>query len=159
MHDANPGAVSQEDWDKMNEKSIALIGLPDSWDNLIVAISGSTKIVDLKMEVIVSQLLQEETRRRMAEPVRNVDGLSRKGRSRDRRNNELGVKEQRSKSRRKFPSKRRNQDLICWKCNLKGHKKSECKADVSEEKAKSSTTSTTSVEGSVGLETSLTSDA
>eukprot|EP01018_Ginkgo_biloba_P035628 Gb_34552 [translate_table: standard] len=106
---------------KVEDQCICLLcSLLDSWDNLIVAISGSMKIIHLKMDVIVSLLLQEETRRRTTKPVRNVDALSIRGRR---------------------------------------HKKSECKADVSEVKVESSAATTPSVEGSVDLATGLKIDA
>ena len=54
---------------KMEEedKCITLLcSLPDSWDNLVVAIGGSTKST-LKFEDIVASLLLEEMRRKSME--------------------------------------------------------------------------------------------
>ena len=46
------------------DKCITLLcSLPDSWDNLVVAIGSSTKSA-LKFEDIVSSLLSEEMRRK-----------------------------------------------------------------------------------------------
>ena len=62
---------------KMEEedKCITLLcSLPDSWDNLVVAIGSSTKSA-LKFEDIVSSLLSEEMRRKSMES-QNVDVLS-----------------------------------------------------------------------------------
>ena len=62
---------------KMEEedKCITLLcSLPDSWDNLVVAIGSSTKSA-LKFEDIVSSLLLEEMRRNYMES-QNTDALS-----------------------------------------------------------------------------------
>jgi hypothetical protein len=41
-----------------------LCGIPDSCKNLIIAINIATDVENLKLDEIVGQLLQEETRRR-----------------------------------------------------------------------------------------------
>ena len=66
------------------DKCITLLcSLPDSWDNLVVAIGSSTKST-LKFEDIVSSLLSEEMRRKYMES-QNVDALSmRSGRLKER---------------------------------------------------------------------------
>ena len=82
---------------KMEEedKCITLLcSLPDSWDNLVVAI-GSSKKSALKFEDIVSSLLSEEMRRNSMES-QNVDALLiRSGHPKERRRYTGG----RSKSR------------------------------------------------------------
>ena len=69
------------------DKCITLLcSLPDSWDNLVVAIGSSTKST-LKFEDIVSSLLSEEMRRKSMES-QNVDALSvRSSRPKERQRN------------------------------------------------------------------------
>ena len=71
---------------KMEEedKCITLLcSLPDSWDNLVVAIGSNTKST-LKFEDIVSSLLLEEMRRKSMEN-HSTDALSaRSGRTKER---------------------------------------------------------------------------
>ena len=69
---------------KEEDKCITLLcSLPDSWDNLVVAISSSTKSA-LKFEDIVSSLLSEEMRRKYMES-HNIDALSvRSGHTKER---------------------------------------------------------------------------
>ena len=88
------------------DKCITLLcSLPDSWDNLVVAIGSSTKFA-LKFEDIVSSLLSEEMRRKSMEN-QNVDALSvRSGHPKERRRYTGG--------RSKSPG-----DPLktgCWKC-------------------------------------------
>jgi hypothetical protein len=65
------------------DKCITLLcSLPDSWDNLVVAI-GSTTQSTLKYEDVVSSLLSEEMRRKSMDG-HNTDSLFVRGRTQDR---------------------------------------------------------------------------
>ena len=111
---------------KMEEedKCITLLcSLPDSWDNLVVAIGSSTKSA-LKFEDIVSSLLSEEMRRKSMES-QNADALSvRSGRPKERRRYIGG----RSKSRGRSKSPGDPLKTGCWKCGKPGHFKRNCRA-------------------------------
>ena len=111
---------------KMEEedKCITLLcSLPDSWDNLVVAIGSSTKSA-LKFEDIVSSLLSEEMRRKSMES-QNADVLSvRSGRPKERRRYTGG----RSKSRGRSKSPGDPLKTGCWKCGKPGHFKRNCRA-------------------------------
>ena len=110
---------------KMEEedKCITLLcSLPDSWDNLVVAIGSSTKSA-LKFEDIVSSLLSEEMRRKSMES-QNADVLSvRSGRPKERRRYTGG----RSKSRGRSKSPGDPLKTGCWKCGKPGHFKRNCR--------------------------------
>jgi hypothetical protein len=65
------------------DKCITLLcSLPDSWDNLVVAI-GSTTQSTLKYEDVVSSLLSEEMRRKIMDS-HSTDALFIRGRPQDR---------------------------------------------------------------------------
>jgi hypothetical protein len=97
---------------KMEEedKCITLLcSLPNSWDNLVVAI-GSTTQSTLKFEDVVASLLSEEMRRNSMEGVAK-DVLSIRGWSQERKN-----KSSRAKSKSRGRSKSLGQSLRkCWK--------------------------------------------
>ena len=106
------------------DKCITLLcSLPDSWDNLVVAIGSSTKSA-LKFEDIVSSLLSEEMRRKSMES-QNADALSvRSGRPKERRRYIGG----RSKSRGRSKSPGYPLKPGCWKCGKPGHFKRNCRS-------------------------------
>jgi hypothetical protein len=94
-----------------------LCSLPDSWDNLVVAI-GSTTQSTLKYEDLVASLLSEEMRRKSMDG-HNTYALFVRGRTQDKNPvNPLGW---RSKSPRKSLRK-------CWKCGKIGHYNKYCKS-------------------------------
>ena len=111
---------------KMEEedKCITLLcSLPDSWDNLVVAIGSSTKSA-LKFEDIVSSLLSEKMRRKYIES-QNVDALSvRSGHPKERRRYIGG----RSKSRGRSKSPGDPLKKRCWKFSKPGHFKRNCRS-------------------------------
>ena len=68
------------------DKCVTLLcSLPDSWDNLIVAI-GSASQTTLKFDEIVSSLLSEEMRRKTMDN-HSMDALSVRGRPQERNKN------------------------------------------------------------------------
>jgi hypothetical protein len=70
------------------DKCITLLcSLPDSWDNLVVAI-GSTTQSTLKFEDVVASLLSKEMRRKSMEGVAK-DVLSIRGHPQERKNKSL----------------------------------------------------------------------
>ncbi|GLJ07214.1 hypothetical protein SUGI_0061780 [Cryptomeria japonica] len=97
-----------------------LSSLPDSWDNLIVAINGSTRVENFNTDEFVGQLLQEETRRRNCQPAINSEGLVAREHNKDK--TYISARESLNLSGR-YAGKVRKQELICWKCRQKGHKK------------------------------------
>ena len=70
--------------DEEERCQILLCSLPNSWDNLVMAI-GSTVVI-LKMEDVVGSLLSEEIRRKVSLNVK--EALSVRGRPKERGKNE-----------------------------------------------------------------------
>ena len=106
------------------DKCITLLcSLPDSWDNLVVAIGSSTKST-LKYEDIVSSLLSEEMRRKSMES-HSTDALSvRSGHTKERGKSTGG----RSKFRGRSKSPGDPLKKLCWKCSKPGHFKRNCRS-------------------------------
>jgi hypothetical protein len=108
--------ISEED------KCITLLcSLPDSWDNLVVAI-GSTTQSKLKYEDVVASLLSEEMR------WKSMDGHSTyslfvRGRTQERNPGESSRGRSKSTTRSKSPEKYLRK---CWKCGKIGHYKKYC---------------------------------
>ncbi|MBY3556022.1 hypothetical protein HGI15_22025, partial [Modestobacter lapidis] len=102
------------------DKAITLLcSLPDSWDNLIVAIGSGT--TDLSFESVVSALLSEEMRRQGMESS-SKEALFVRGRTQNRNTKRSG---NRSKSRGKSKGVDYSK-MRCWNCNEVGHGKRDC---------------------------------
>jgi hypothetical protein len=111
--------------------------LPDSWDNLVVAI-GSTTQSTLKYEDVVASLLSEEMRRKRMEG-HNTNALFVRGHTQDRNPSKSTG---RSKSLRKSLRK-------CWKCGKTWHYKKDCKSKKVEKPKGSDSTSSTEMKTSI----------
>jgi hypothetical protein len=129
------------------DKCITLLcSLPDSWDNLVVAIGSTNQQSALKFEDVVASLLSEEMRRKsMGE--HNMDALMVRGHSKERRNKFTGG---RSKSRGRSKSLGDPLKKVCWKCGKPGNFKKNCRSR-SVERGKG-IDDTTSMEGKSSLE-------
>ena len=106
------------------DKCITLLfSLPDSWDNLVVAIGSSTKST-LKFEDIVASLLLEEMRRKCMEN-HSIDALLvRSGCTKERGKYKGGGSKSRGRSKSLGdPSKK-----LCWKCSKPSHFKKNCRS-------------------------------
>jgi hypothetical protein len=131
--------------------------LPDSWDNLVVAI-GSTTQSTLKYEDVVVSLLSEEMRQKNMDG-HNTDALFVRGNTQDRNPSKPSGWRSKSTGRSKSPGKSLRK---CWKCGKIGHYKKDCKSKkVEKPKGYDSTSSTelkTSTEegGDVYLESTST---
>jgi hypothetical protein len=128
------------------DKCITLLcSLPDSWDNLVVAI-GSTTQSTLKYEDVVSSLLSEVMRQKSMDS-HSTDALFVRGRTQDRNPGKpLGWRSN-STGRSKSPGKSLRK---CWKCGKIGHYKKDCKSK-KVEKPKGSD-STSSIEAKTSIE-------
>jgi hypothetical protein len=115
-----------------------LCSLPDSWDNLVVAI-GSTTQSTLKYEDVVSSLLFEEMRRKSMDGHR-TNVLFVRGRTQDRNLGKSSGGISKSIGRSKSPGKSLRK---CWKCGKTGHYKKDCKSKkIEKQKGFDSTSST-----------------
>jgi hypothetical protein len=115
-----------------------LCSLPESWDNMVVAI-GSTTQSTLKYEDVVSSLLFEEMRWKRMDG-HNTYALFVRGRTQDKNpdKSSSGISKYtgRSKSLGKYLRK-------CWKCGKTWHYKKDCKFNkVDKPKGSDSTSST-----------------
>jgi hypothetical protein len=106
------------------DKCITLLcSLPDSWDNLVVAI-GSTTQSALKYEDVVSSLLSEEMRQKSMDS-HSTYALFVRGHPKDRDTNKSSGGGSKSKGRSKSLGKSLRK---CWKCGKVGHYKKYCRS-------------------------------
>ncbi|KAJ0112800.1 hypothetical protein Patl1_00657 [Pistacia atlantica] len=98
------------------EKVVTLLcSLPDTWDNLIVAIGGGG-LTQMSWESVCSTLLVEDMRRRGSE-VSFRNALTARGQNLDRNSNKSGdMRKSRGRSKSKDKSK-----IKCWRCEEFGH--------------------------------------
>lgn len=100
---------------------LLLCSLPKSWDNLIIAISGSF-IDDPKLDAFVATLLSEEMRRNSLEGSKDAlhvrGGTKEKGKDKKKGEKDKSKHRSKSKGRSKSPSKSR---LRCWNRGKRGY--------------------------------------
>jgi hypothetical protein len=126
------------------DKCITLLcSLPDSWDNLVVAI-GSTTQPTLKYEDVVASLLSEEMRRKSMDG-HSTDALFVRGRPQERNPGKPSGWRSKSTGRSKSPGKSLRK---CWKCGKTGHYKKDCRSKKVEKPKGSDSTSSTEVKPS-----------
>ena len=107
MEDGDSIDIKMEEEDKC---ITLLCSLPDSWDNVVVAIGSSTKFA-LKFENVVSSLLSKEMRRKSMENHR-IDALSvRLGHTKERGKSTKGIFKARDRSKSPGDPLKR----LCWK--------------------------------------------
>jgi len=99
---------------------LLMCSMPDSWENLIVAMSTSTNIGTLKFDDVNSSLMNEELRRKSIAENQGGEALAlaHRGRRMDR-----GWQ---GRSRARGRSKSRRGRIICFHCGKTGHMKKEC---------------------------------
>jgi hypothetical protein len=121
------------------DKCISLLcSLPDSWENLFVAI-GSTTQSTLKYEDVVSSLLFEEMRWKSMDS-HSTYALFVRGRTQDKNPGKPSRGRSKSTGRSKSPGKSLRK---CWKCGKTGNYKKDCKPKkVDKPKGSDSTSST-----------------
>jgi hypothetical protein len=106
------------------DKCITLLcSLPDSWNNLVVAICSTTQST-LKYEDVVSSLLSEEMRWKSMDS-HSTYALFVRGRTQDRNLGKSSGGRSKSIGRSKSPGKYLRK---CWKCGKTGHYKKFCKS-------------------------------
>jgi hypothetical protein len=106
------------------DKCITLLcSLPDSWDNLVVAICSTTQST-LKYEDVVASLLSEEMRRKSMDG-HSTDALFVRGCTQERNHGKPSGRRSKSTGRSKSPGKSLRK---CWKCGKTRHYKKDCKS-------------------------------
>jgi hypothetical protein len=120
-----------------------LCSLPDSWDNLVVAI-GSTTQSTLKYEDVVASLLSEEMRQKSMDG-HNIDALFVRGRTQDKNHGKSSGGISKSIGISKSPGKSLRR---CWMCGKTGHYKKYCKSKKVDKPKGSDNTSSTEVKTS-----------
>jgi hypothetical protein len=121
------------------DKCITLLcSLPDSWDNLVVAI-GSTTQSTLKYEDVVASLLSEEMRWKNMDG-HSTDALFVRGHTQDRNlgKSSRGISKSTGRSKSLGKSLRKY-----WKCGKIGHYKKDCKSKKVEKPKRFDSTSST----------------
>ena len=101
---------------------ILMSSLPESWDNVVAAISSSCGSKKLKFDEIRDVVLSEcICKREVGDSSGSALSVDRRGRSKTKGQNQHG--RSKSKNREKF-SKRSN--VTCWNCGEKGHFRTNC---------------------------------
>ncbi|GFZ01897.1 hypothetical protein Acr_15g0005060 [Actinidia rufa] len=134
-----PIATKDEEWRKMNRKTIGLIkqcigheallllsSLPESWETLVVSLSNSAPNGKLTMSMVMDALFNEEARRRemgstdQSESQALVsEGSKERGRGQRRGHH-------RSTEKGRWRSQTRGRIVRCFYCDQEGHIKRDC---------------------------------
>jgi hypothetical protein len=100
---------------------LLMCSMPDSWENLIVAMSTSTTTGTLKFDDVSSSLMNEELRRKSIAENQGGEALALADRGRRMDRGRQG------RSRSRGRSKSRRGRIICFHCGKPGHMKKECR--------------------------------
>ena len=108
----------------LDDEIIAILlmcSMPDSWENLIVAINTSATVGTLKFDDVFSSLMNEELRRKSTTESKGGEALTITDRGRKIERSNQGHSRSRGKS------KSRRGKLTCFHCGKPGHMKKDCR--------------------------------
>jgi hypothetical protein len=113
------------DFDDEVRALLILCSLPESWNDLVMAVSNFVSISNtLKFDDVVVVILSEEMRcKSTSETSSDVLNMENRRRQKDRIN-DLGKRGNSRKGRSKY----RFGKIECWNCGKKGHLKKDCRA-------------------------------
>ncbi|KAK3003168.1 hypothetical protein RJ639_019853 [Escallonia herrerae] len=100
-----------------------LCSLPDSWNNLVTTVSNSIISRMLTLNDVMSSVMNDEMRRKtIGDGISSSTALSveSRGRQNNRRRSPT-----RGRSRSRGKSKSKGKTIVCWNCNMEGHKKND----------------------------------
>lgn len=112
----------------MSEDDICIVllrNLLDSWENVIVVISGDREDNQFKFDGSVAHALKEETSTRNVGFIHTSKVLFSRNCSKEKKD-DISIWICRSNSRGRFGNRRGNKE-ICWKFHRKGKTKKKCK--------------------------------
>ena len=113
---------------------IILSSLPESWNAIVTAVSGSTGSQKLRYDDVCDLVLNEEIRRKESGESSSSSILQTesRGRSSTKGNGRGKSKDRRSKSKNRQSKK----NIECWNCGKSGHYKNQCKSARKNQEAK-----------------------
>ncbi|KAK3039796.1 hypothetical protein RJ639_027109 [Escallonia herrerae] len=111
---------------KKKTTAAVMKALEKFWNNLVTTVSNSTISGTLTLNDVVSSVMNDEMRRKtIGDGISSTTTLSVESRGRqNNKQNNRGRSPTSGRSRGK--SKSKGKTIVCWNCNMEGHKKNDC---------------------------------